>query len=514
MNTKRLAIVNSLSGALGLLAFPPVNWYWLGFVCLVPHFVFLVQETRGLRLFWGVWLFRSILFVGLGYYFFEPIFYATSLLIFVGIVPVLLIMKKLISLRRGDSRQRPILMMVLVGVCYLAFDYLQARYSFLPAFVAISGAMLGNSPFVGLARFGGVIGLSGFIVLINAVFAGGWLWAASRRSQPAALAVPRALVVAGVLNGLLVGAGLLLSQDLLAQNRAAYEDRPHVLKIAAVSVGQAFTKETERFWDYETTDAIVQAVTGDVHALKEALRFNPTRPDLVIFPEDMVDLEFWGVSDSQAYERFTITNAGPLIARYRKIAQELESPLLFVLTTIEQSGRYNSALLIDSAGDLSGIYHKIHLAIAMESWPFGRFHPFYFDWRFDKDARYESPIYNPAYQYRFGESVTMFEPTSGLTLGTPICIEVHYPHRIQDFVRRGADALFNTSSNMAITYGLRLYLDLTLNLRRIEAVWLRLPIIFCGRRDDAGMVLPDGTADLVEFSDTETFHVYSGTVRY
>lgn len=516
MTAKTLVIANSLSGALGLLAFPPLNWYWLGLVFLVPHFVFLAQETRPWRLFWGVCLFRSILVVGLVYYFFEPIFYATNVLLFAGIVPVLLLVKRCLTSFVRDPSQRSLLMMVVIGCCYLVFEYLQARYSFLPLFAMTSGAPLGDSPFVGLARFEGVVGLAIFVIVVNAVFAGGWLWAVSRRSQAPVMATPGKLLVVGILNSLLIGGGLRVSQHLLAQNRAAYEAKEGIVNIAVVSVSQAFAQETQAktVEDYETTAEIIQTVAGYVHTLTEALRQHGTKPDLIVFPEDMIDFEFWAVPDPQAHERFTITNAGPAIALYRSMARQLQRPVLFVLTTIEQAGRYNSALLMDETGDLTALYHKNDLAFAMESWPFGRFHPFYFDWRMDEDARYESPIYNPAYRYRAGDSASLFQLSQGLTLGTPICIEVHYPYRMREFVRRGADVLVNTSSNMSSRSGLRLYLDETLHFRRIEAVWLGIPIIFCGRRDDAGIVFPDGTADLVSFSDTEAFQVYQGTVRY
>jgi hypothetical protein len=57
----------------------------------------------------------------------------------------------------------------------------------------------------------------------------------------------------------------------------------------------------------------------------------------------------------------------------------------------------------------------------------------------------------------------------------------------------GAAAILNTSSNFwAPVAGLEQYLALTDNLRRIESVWLRTPILVNGRKEPPSLVLPDG----------------------
>ncbi len=513
MNLPRWLTANLLSGALVLLAYPPLNVYWLGFVCFAPHLVFLAQESHPKRLALGVWLFQSILLVGRGYYFFEPIFYCANLLLVAGLIPVTLMAQAFMARVRQRSARVCGLVAVIAG-CYLGFEWFQAQFSFLPLVAGASGASLGHSPFVGLARFGGLRGLSLFVVMINAICAWGWLASHQDKTKRAGGRISQKLLAAGGLNGAVLGAGLLLSQHVVVQQRAAYLKKPHAVTIAAVSVSRQFAKDTQFFWDSDTSQALIDVVSRDVGSLKEALHQHPGKPDLIIFPEDMIDIEFWGRSDPQARERFTITNAGPLIALYRTVSQELHASLLFVLTTLEQAGRFNSALLLDPSGSLVTVSHKRDLAIALEYWPFGRFHPWYIDWRMDEEARVESPIYNPAYQYLPGDSIGLFHLTQGATFGAPICIEIHYPDHVRAAGRQGAQFLSNTSSNMSMEYGLRTYLELTLNLRRIEAVWLHLPIIFCGRRDYAGMVFPDGHADFLGLDETEPFRIYYGSVRF
>jgi apolipoprotein N-acyltransferase len=514
MTVRTVIVSNVISGALWLLAFPPAGWYGLGFVFLAPHFVFLLQETRLWRLLWGVLLFRGMLLAGLVPGFFEPLFYLTSLLLFAGIVPALLLLKRLLRVLPRQVGLPPIVAALATAACYFIFERLQAHASLLPLVAMTSGCSLGNSPFVGLARFGGEAGLSVFVVLVNAILAAAWLDATQRHSRRIA-PEGRRTSAAWIVIAALVASGWLLSVRCLARNRAAYERRPNRLRVAAVSVSAEFAKETraKHVEDYETSAAAVEAIAGYVHTLEHDLR-RVGRPDLVIFPEDMIDLEFWGMRDDEAFQRLTITNAGPVIRLYRTVAQHLQSPLLFVLTTREQGGRFNSALLLDDDGRLNGMYHKRHLAFAMESWPLGDFHPFYFDWVMDEDARYESPVYNPEYRYRAGYASVIFRLPEGFAFGTPICIEAHHPNLLQDMVRRGARALIHTSSNMSLSRGLRTYMEGTMNLRRIEAVWLETPIVFCGRRDDAGMVLPDGTVDRVPLSEASMFSVYRGSIRY
>ena len=96
-----LTTLNLSSGILQLLTYPPLSWSGAGFVSLVPHLVFLLREGKPLRLLGGVWVFRSVLFVfvGLAYGFFEPVFYLTSVGLWAGLVPVLLLSRRLIALK-------------------------------------------------------------------------------------------------------------------------------------------------------------------------------------------------------------------------------------------------------------------------------------------------------------------------------------------------------------------------------------------------------------------------------
>ena len=503
-----LLVLGISSGLLNILASPPLGWYRLAFVHLIPYAFALACERRGTRLLACAACFQMVRFLGLGAYFFEPLFG----LLYVGLGCLLVPMLQGLARLIPAAQRRPAVRLLLFAPLFVATEFLQAILSPLPAFLATSGALLGGSPYLGLARAGGLFGLSAFVVAVNALLAWVWLprhWS-PRGREPWR---PRRLLLAAALALAVLTAGVAGSQRLLALNHDAYLRRPERSRFAAVSVSRAFAAETQRYWDDEAHDEVARLAQTEVTLIADALADHRTRLDLIVLPEDMVDFEFWGAADPEAQTRFGIRNAGPLLQLYRAVAQEQASELLCVLTTLETTGRYNSAVLLDREGHLMGVSHKTVLALAMESWPFGAWRPFYFDWVLNAAERRASPVYNMAYRYRAGTAAALFTTDRGLAFASPICIELHHPWRMATLVRRGAQALVHTSSNMGIERGLAQYTGQTMNLRRILSAWLGVPIVFCGRLDDAGIVLPDGRVEGVATGEAP-FAVFWGEVRH
>ena len=82
-----LAIGLILAAAvLEILAFPPLNWYWLSFIFAVPLFFFLAEENRLWRLLGGFFIFRLVFGLGTAYFLIEPILFFSSILIFLGLI--------------------------------------------------------------------------------------------------------------------------------------------------------------------------------------------------------------------------------------------------------------------------------------------------------------------------------------------------------------------------------------------------------------------------------------------
>lgn len=96
-----------------------------------------------------------------------------------------------------------------------------------------------------------------------------------------------------------------------------------------------------------------------------------------------------------------------------------------------------------------------------------------------------------------------------------ICLEIHYPGDLKELKKEGAQFIINPTSNRWLDRGLKHFLYLTDNLRKIEAVWLKTPIISSGVRDFAGIIRPDGKADLVNFeSKNKNYGLFIGEIRY
>jgi phosphoribosylaminoimidazole-succinocarboxamide synthase len=63
--------------------------------------------------------------------------------------------------------------------------------------------------------------------------------------------------------------------------------------------------------------------------------------------------------------------------------------------------------------------------------------------------------------------------------------------------------------------GLKNYLYLTDNLRKIEAVWLKIPILINGRYEKAGIITPDGKIEVVNFeSAAKNYGLFTGEIKY
>lgn len=490
---------------LGLLSFPPFGFYPAAFLFLAPIFGFILKEARFWRIAVGIMIFRFLYALGLTYFVFEPVLYFHSLVIFSFWLVIIFSLKKFFSPPRSLKEEGAVL--AILALSYLFFDYLEARFSFLPTFIMAAGGALADSPFLGLAA-GGFVGLGLLVVAVNALLLLAWKWREAKIF---------------VLAALILSAAFALSQIFLLKRAVEYQNRNKALELAIVSVNSDFDREMEsagRAWNGDLLNeeqsflasSFVRDKFGD---LKND--FSGQNPDLMIFPEDFIDVEFWGEADPEAYRKFGITNAAPIISAYRDLAARLKTNVVADLTTIRESGRYNTTILFNRNGAIEGIYDKVDLAFGGERWPFGGWQPFYYRWlrRIRPEYFAFSPIFNPRYRYQSGGDESKIFDTDELgKFAAPICLEIHYPRRNGLFVDRGAEFLINSSSNnWVFGPGLRKYLDLAVNLRRIEAVRLGVPIIVTGRRDYAGIVYPDGASDLVDFQSPKGYNIFKGRLR-
>ena len=97
-----------------------------------------------------------------------------------------------------------------------------------------------------------------------------------------------------------------------------------------------------------------------------------------------------------------------------------------------------------------------------------------------------------------------------------ICLEIHYLRDLKNYKKMGAQLFVNPTSNRWLDLGLYHFLYLTNNLRKIESVWLKTPIILSGVKDYAGIITPDGKIQSVNFenkNNAKNYEIFIGEIK-
>lgn len=496
------------SAGLGILAFSTLSFsYVFGFIFLTPLFIFLLREEKLWRLILGVFIFKIILLTAAFFFAFDPYIFLLSILVFLGLPIIVFLIKKL------DQKipQKIPLLFLSLPFLWIFFENLQARYSFLPVYIGTSGNIFGNSPFLGLAALGGLNILSFFAILINMLVAT-VIFNFEKKIFPKL----NSLFIIFIIFIIIIG--WQFSQIKLNQNFTFYENQNRTLKVALLSNNGKFDEEflifkNEIFTEEEKTLAGTM-VEEKLNPLKADLKNQ--KIDLLILPEHMIEIEIWNDTNEEAWIKFNISNNGILIGNYANLAKELNTYLAATLTTIRNNKRYNTTILFNRKGELVDIYDKSRLTIAGEYWPFGNWRPFYYEilQKVMPEVTTRSPVFNQIYQYSRGERKLL--RTEDFSFASLICGEIHYPNEVKIFKDLGAEFISHNSNNIWIDLGLKNYLNLTDNLRRIEAVWLKIPILINGRYEMAGVIRPDGKIDSVKFenSDGKNYGLFIGEIKY
>ena len=288
----------------------------------------------------------------------------------------------------------------------------------------------------------------------------------------------------------------MISKIFLKQNHREYEALAGSKRVALVTddgrLDEIFKKKEldEKKLEIEIIKA-GEMILKKLKELKTDSDFS-----LVILPEGLFDVIYDKTIDREAKDNFKIDNDGILIKAYRNMAINLEVDLVANVISRQDGRPYNTLLFFDSQGKLVDVFNKEKLTITGEYWPFGQWRPFYFNSLLDpkKNKEYyrdkENAVFNPANNLYRGESKII--SLEDINLAPAICLEIHYPGLVKKRVEMGADMIINISSSIWINNGLEKYLALTDNLKKIEAVWLKKPILSTGRKENAGIITPDG----------------------
>jgi len=454
-----------LSAIIGIIAFLPINFYPVVFVFLTPLFIFFLREKKFWRLVAGAMLFRLIFLLGTVYFTLEPILWTQGILLFLGLPVSVFLFKKFVN--KADSLL-PIL--IFLPFAWTFFDLLQAKFALTPSFTDASGNALGSSPFLGLAGIGGFVALTFFVALINVLVTSLITWRSNRQ-------VISVLIAAIVI---VVFLGWQISNFELHKNAVAYANLPNSINISVVSTNGTFTADSFGELTGELTDK---------------------KTDLVVFPEDIFNQRTSSVT-------------------FQNTAKDLETNVLAAYDTFsdENGIKHNSAILFGADGAVLGIHNKNRLTFIGEYWPFGDWQPSIYTW-----LREQTPdigtyaIFDQKNADQPGERNLLSVKIQGNTVlfAAPICVEVLYPDDLKEYKADGAQFIINQSSNRWIGIGLHHYLYLMNNLRKIEAVWLEMPIISSGVYSSAGITLPNGQTHSVNYQKGDkNYNIFFGNLRY
>lgn len=149
----------------------------------------------------------------------------------------------------------------------------------------------------------------------------------------------------------------------------------------------------------------------------ETLHSTAADADVACLPEYFTTSYFPAEQDPDAFD-LAVSTDDPFVERIRTTAAEINTALIVPIFEVgDPGGRYyNTALIVNEQGDLTGKYRKLH--------PFQR------------------PGYHETYYFAPGNLGAPVFEISDVTVGTMICYDRHFPEIARIQALRGADVVF------------------------------------------------------------------------
>lgn len=434
----------AFSGVLLALCFPTFHWFPLAWLALAP-LIYVAAGARpgqaALQFFLAGWLFHSVLLQWLA----ANIFWGGGWALIGYQLLCMLLAVFWGGLGAGWAWMR-MRSPHGAGAALLAAGWVLMEWLHANLFTGFGWSALGYSqgpdlPVLQLAALGGVGLISFVLVLVNGLVALAVREGPSRWPRMAAAAL--VLVFAHGIGVLLLG-------------KPDYGEEPYVAGVIQTDFPQ------ELKWDLDYEEDMVRLAA---YWSKRLAQFEPV--DLFVWPEAALVRDY---------------NTHYLFRHVREVVEETGAWLFTGATRSGGGGTsYNSAVVVNPAGETAGYYDKVHLA------PFGEYMPFDTILPFlrqivpvDVDAGEEQKV------LKAGER----------SLGPLVCFEVLFRPMSEYLRRQGADTLV-VVTNLA-WFGRSNAIPQELEVARMRAVETRLPLIHSANTGISGVFDPYGRFQVVD----------------
>ncbi len=361
--------LSALSAALMVLSVPTFDLWPLMWVGLLPALHVAVTAATPRRAFLQGW-FTGILANTAAFYWMQGLLERFGHMPAVEAIPIMMLLTTYqglefglwswgvhrLALRRPDVR-----LTVLAPLVMVAIELLVPQI--FPFYLAISQAWV--PPVIQIADLSGPMGVSFVMVMVTgAIYEAGRAALTARREKSNALAVSR---IAG--RHLLIPAAVVAAVLVYGFARIAQIDsRRAAAPKAKVGIVQANVGIREK-WDPREADRLLR-----LHQ-DQSIELAKRGADLIVWPESSYPYAI----DRQRTEDFPVGDP-------RRVRGDLRTPVLFGAVTRSAEPRagkerypYNTALMMDDAGRITGQFDKVFLLIFGEYIPFYDYIPWFTD---------------------------------------------------------------------------------------------------------------------------------------
>lgn len=269
----------------------------------------------------------------------------------------------------------------------------------------------GNPALVQLTTITGIYGVSFLVAAFNSLLV--WILASPSEKRKSRLATVGAVVV------------ILLAAQILGPRFVPTAPASHLARVVQPNFPENMQYVGDWYADHKADMAELEQLS---------LRRSPgaQQPDLLVWPE------------APAPFSFQDPHFGPYIAR---LATEFQHPVIVGIIDwkpILESGKgiprtglvpYNSAAMLNSSGQKTFLYDKIHLV------PFGEYEPF------PLIHQVVTSVSEEVGGFRKGRERNVGRFSNGGTFSIFICYEAIYAGEIRQFANSGAQLLLNISND-------------------------------------------------------------------